>query len=164
VQAHQHRRPARVQPLVDDLINPPVIGIEDRLSPCLRGFARQSLIAGDRGGLADPGAAQLEILGCRFYFLPIGLSCALGGQWHRSEISFPIEDGYRSAFDLKSFTQPDILKWRHGLDYLNPSVSSKRFVDRPPLIMPICKPTMRRLSSKEFRLSSFTRRKAHELC
>ena len=53
VQRHQHRWPAFVQALVDDLVDPPMIGIEDRTAPHLDRLARQSLIAGNGGGFAD---------------------------------------------------------------------------------------------------------------
>ena len=53
VQRHQHRRQPVAQATVDDLLDAPVIGIEDGLPPRFRGFARQSFIARYRGGVAD---------------------------------------------------------------------------------------------------------------
>ena len=53
VQRHQHRRHACAAALVDDLADAPVIGIEDLRAPHRGGLARNALVAGNRGRLAD---------------------------------------------------------------------------------------------------------------
>jgi hypothetical protein len=53
VQRHQHGGASRGDPLVDDLVDAAMIGVEDRAAPHLGRLGGQALIAGNGRGLAD---------------------------------------------------------------------------------------------------------------
>ena len=53
MQRHQHRRHARAQARVDDLVDVVMVGIEDRPAPRLGRVAGKAFIARNGGGFAD---------------------------------------------------------------------------------------------------------------